>query len=498
MSSRIANRIEAIVISVFTRLVSFNLEETKLRNRNEMQFEAVSYEVEVFWWFWVPIPYIVETVDRAVEISPEINLLSATSQHSQFMPSDLSEGSVASIEDSLSNRVDEAITQEVGSLKEHIRQIKRELNGNVLDLTDRSFRRLVSEITDKALNRYKQGLLVQLENAIRDARFGLEAGFRSKIHDIKGRGGGPQLTKPKCRMQHTLENGKKIVVVEEPPQARSVLFTESVIRGHSGSYSGKNRYRLAFPYVIFVQCWAGGSIESLFVFFSDSPVQFLDEKLCPASLPNLHGDSSMCTGGWINDYDSDSSLQDKAHQLVSGFWNSRFNSDLTSHLENAASHNSVLRSFEDWEEASEDGPEFMLDLEWWSPDYHVSIQDIINDRENSPGYASDPVESAVGGFIDSIRSEIKDEFRNRFDRIESPDSNEVPFSLETELKDGLQSIVDRVVQEVTNELSRFECDLNFDGETEHRLRRLVAAEITEKLDTSARVIPEDDAAYLSH
>jgi hypothetical protein len=171
---------------------------------------------------------------------------------------------------------------------------------------------------------------------------------------------------------------------------------------------------------------------------------------------------------------------------------------LTAHLENAASHNSVLRSFEDWEEASEDGPEFMLDLEWWSPDYHRSIQGIINDRENSPSHTSDPVESAVGSFIDSLRFEIKDEFRSRFDRIESPDSNEVPFSLETELKDGLQSIVDRVVQEVTNELSRFECDFNLNRNTEHRLRRLVTAEITEKLDTSARVIPEDDAAYLSN
>ncbi|PSO44954.1 MAG: hypothetical protein BRC25_03540, partial [Parcubacteria group bacterium SW_6_46_9] len=202
--------------------------------------------------------------------------------------------------------------------------------------------------------------------------------------------------------------------------------------------------------------------------------------------------------GWTDDYDPDSSLQDKAHQLISGFWNSRFNSDLTAQLENAGYRNSALRSFEDWEEASENGPEFMLNLEWWSLDHHKSIQDVINGKEGWSSHTSDPVESAVGSFIDSIRSEIKNEFRSRFNRIESPGSNEVPFSLEMELKDGLQSIVDLVVQEVTNELSRFEFDLNLNGETERRLRRLIAAEITEKLDTSARVIPEDDAAYLSN
>ena len=133
-----------------------------------------------------------------------------------------------------------------------------------------------------------------------------------------------------------------VFVIEQAPQKRTIR--------HDGC-----SYFLAFPYTIFVITFENEVFKSLQFFYSDKSLSGLDDRLYHPSLHNIDSDNCrVCVGGNVDLGILKGSLGEKANSVVSSFWQTNFNNDISSCFDY---YEEDFEDYETWEKMSED-PQF--------------------------------------------------------------------------------------------------------------------------------------------
>lgn len=120
------------------------------------------------------------------------------------------------------------------------------------------------------------------------------------------------------------------VVIEQPPQARTLFFTANAAQNFDSSI-GKNvsatqSYYLSLPYTIFVLQFVNGQYSGeLNVFWRSRPLSSIADELAIMPFPNISG-GKVCLGEFrINAQNK--KVDDQCNHIISGFWQTVFGHD---------------------------------------------------------------------------------------------------------------------------------------------------------------------------
>jgi hypothetical protein len=157
-----------------------------------------------------------------------------------------------------------------------------------------------------------------------------------------------------------------LLVVEEPPQCRSLQVSE----GKKGEREEYHSYRLAFPYIIYLLTFYRGDFEEMKIFYRPSPLTSPEDPLYHTNLPNVrgkpghHGSQRVCLR-YQPEMLEGVPLSQAVPALIEFFWSSGFNRDIEqSAFLWATGRDPRVASFEAWEEATLRDPLFPLEVDW--------------------------------------------------------------------------------------------------------------------------------------
>lgn len=157
-----------------------------------------------------------------------------------------------------------------------------------------------------------------------------------------------------------------LLVVEEPPQCRSLQVSE----GKKGEQEEYHSYRLAFPYIVYLLTFYRGDFEEMKIFYRPSPLTSPEDTLYHTNLPNVrgkpghHGSQRVCLR-YSPEMLEGMPLGQAVPALIEFFWSSGFNRDIEqSAFLWATGRDPRVASFEAWEEASIRDPLFPLEVDW--------------------------------------------------------------------------------------------------------------------------------------
>jgi hypothetical protein len=157
-----------------------------------------------------------------------------------------------------------------------------------------------------------------------------------------------------CRFYHS--TGQRTVFdIEQVPQVRQIVWT--------GMEDGE-RWKLAFPFVVFVVVLQGNSVstEECRVYYRTQPLAGTDDPVSRPNLCNTYEDCHICTGSVRV---VGNTLAQKAESFVTEFWKSTFNSDLRDcNFYPAAQKFPQVATLTKWQEESQFNPLFLLAVKW--------------------------------------------------------------------------------------------------------------------------------------
>jgi hypothetical protein len=167
-----------------------------------------------------------------------------------------------------------------------------------------------------------------------------------------------------CRF-YSSRGERSIFVIEQSLTTRTIKWV------NMGRDNGK--WKLAFPFVIFVITTNGEVISNQRVFFRTTPLGSVDDVLLSTNLGNTHLNGTMCTGSMRV---VGSTPSQKAEGFVAEFWRSAWNTDINESW-SAHQHIQEVSSLARWEEESVKNPFFPLSVKW--RDYG-KLADVIEGR----------------------------------------------------------------------------------------------------------------------
>jgi len=153
-----------------------------------------------------------------------------------------------------------------------------------------------------------------------------------------------------CRFLYT-KGTRTVVIVEEKPQTRSLLLKASI------TTSDTRRFSLALPYTVFVALFIKNKFTNLYAGWRTSPLTTLEDMLYRPLLPNIHQNLLVCTGA-VN-FEEDE-IGQKTQEIISHFWNSEFNHDLSNMWKDKQNFHPNLSTAESWEHFSKIDSSFIL------------------------------------------------------------------------------------------------------------------------------------------
>jgi len=197
----------------------------------------------------------------------------------------------------------------------------------------RSFRKDLVSLSQEKLYEITKGLRNSLYNEIRR-----DSVFNFDKKDFYCKTILPKNTKSFMSLGYL-----DVFVIEQAPQKRTIRHADC-------------SYFLAFPYTVFVIAFENGVFNSLRFFYSDKSLSSLDDTLYHPSLHNIDGENcQVCMG--INDEleGLEGSLGEKANSVVSAFWQTNFNNDISICFDY---YEDDFADYETWEKMSEDSQFF--------------------------------------------------------------------------------------------------------------------------------------------
>lgn len=192
------------------------------------------------------------------------------------------------------------------------------------------------------------------------------------------RGVGNEALPSGTRFFFTGTNGIRAYVIEQLPMVRTIAYGS---KGHKNSYK---RYRLAFPFVVFVVlCAPDGTPTQLHAYFRNEPLRESTDELFFPALSNVHSDGLVCLG-YDHNLVQGMTFSEKIEFILETFWGSGFNNDLNSNLVSAQQTHQKLKTFEQWARESKKDSQFVLSLAWGRTHFRTLgalISSLLNSAE---------------------------------------------------------------------------------------------------------------------
>lgn len=314
-------------------------------------------------------------------------------------------------------------TQELKSLSNHV------LTQVVLESIRLYQKKVVVGIEDSAsdlLDQFKQNVAKQI--------FELASGWKVSYQDC--------FLFPKgCRF--SFQKGRDtVIVVEQDPQVRTLSFMQGM---QQQTTPVKNKYSericLSLPYTIFVFSFNDDTFKDVKCFWTTSPLKSLDDNLCCCVLPNIHIGGSVC----LSKQDKIGSINNVCEKVISSFWSSQFNSDLSDQWLKKGSVSSLISTGKLWEEKTREDPLFILNVPFKK---YKTLRDVLY------GNTSDvPVTQSV--FKNKVFDQIDSCIENLFHKIsnylkKTKFEKHVPKDIEDLMKNTLKSSISELVDVVVS------------------------------------------------
>lgn len=290
-----------------------------------------------------------------------------------------------------SSKVLELKNEMSGLLEKHFNYMTQEFIGQLIDDSDTLKAELILNIGDKIWDR-----LQQVKENIKDT---------------------PYVLPQDCKLAYTKGN-RTIVVIEQPPQIRSVTLSPELvsfkdISASQGNNSSGYRFRLSFPYVLFFLIFDKGKYSGHELYFRNKPLLSTRERVYLAPIPNIFSEngSRMCMGEGFNINKNDS-ISKQSEFVVSTFWQSTFND----HLGNGDSSeiDKRIKNWRTWQANTKIDPLFILKIQWSeSRTTKGVIESLLEKRDFMHKY--DGIDKEIKEMIDNGIGEISSNVKKAVD-----------------------------------------------------------------------------------
>lgn len=283
---------------------------------------------------------------------------------------------------------------------------------------------VLTRVVIETINTYQQKLNVGVQDSVGDlvdsfkqkvsqAIFETSSGWHVANRDAA-------LFPRGCRFCYT-RGDTTLVVVEQEPQIRSLMFSEEMLGESQGSSSGGAgvRVALALPYVIFIVQFKRDRFTNLYCCWRTAPLRTLDEPLIPPLLPNIHDNFNVCLGRSFAA--EGSTIAEICDSVISNFWNSQFNGDLSTHWWGKARINAALQTALTWQDHSAHDSMFILNVAFpYNPERilrymveHLTLHEQLPDENALRHKLSDAIDEAVEALFSKVVRYFK---KTKFER----------------------------------------------------------------------------------
>jgi hypothetical protein len=243
---------------------------------------------------------------------------------------------------------------------------------------------VLTKVVIDSLRKYQQKVGIGIEDSVTD----LLTNFRQKVADavfdlstfwMLYSHREPCLFPSHCRYMYSFKNNT-LVIVEQPPMARTLTMSNGLLRPVNPFGVGFERFHLALPYVVFLLHFVSENSEerfcNMYVGWRSEPLHSLEDNLHSPYLPNVHSNFNVCTGlrQPVKRPQGSGAIANMSEEVIGHFWNSRFNIDLASFW---WTHRDVpeISTVECWAERTTQDPYFILGVKLG--DTVVNLSDLI-------------------------------------------------------------------------------------------------------------------------
>lgn len=190
-------------------------------------------------------------------------------------------------------------------------------------------------LSTKAAREYVGDLSERLQEIATDSiDFSLKEKFGGSVLDAEG---AVVIYPNNCKLLIQNTEGRGSLVIEEPPQYRTVFYNQ-------------DSYRIALPYVVFLVAYYRVGNQFQFVTaglgFRKQPISSIDDKLYFPKLPHTNGNQHVCQPMNKTTFNT---VKELAEAVVNTFWNSIFHYDFESVQCQFTCNGEKIHSFKDWE-----------------------------------------------------------------------------------------------------------------------------------------------------
>ena len=370
----------------------YSSEEKHIRFHNDM-VEVFKKKPQVRW-FPVLTVSIQKEVLAEISLDQFFNLLLGDSKNIAF--TEIRKALLAEHEDRITPVVKElgkGISKEAWSvITSEIKMYLEKFRAQEVSDSKYSIASLLQSVVDANMSTLRQNIAADIEEMASNAVEEFQNAAISEIEkrDSNGLLDPEQLDVLPHGTRYILKHGKaSIVVVEEPPQVRTLHFTGYFLREdthrlkrHKVSSLRYGSMRLALPYTVFMFMFSENSLHSMMLFYRNEPIRSLEDEMYLSNLPNTWCDGFVCHGfrGCLK-----GSISEKVETVLSHFWQSVFNTDLMQqNYKPMTKRDKRFRDIWRWEKASAENPLFVLNVDWIPAD--LSLNSAIRKLKYSDPY----------------------------------------------------------------------------------------------------------------
>lgn len=246
-------------------------------------------------------------------------------------------------------RMEEVETNAQAQFSQIVEQSKARLPSALILERTRAFRQdVLQRIKTDGARLFAEGLTERTDDLV--------SAVSAQLSSVRGVGN--EALPSGTRFFFTGTNGVRAYVIEQPPMVRTITYGS---RGHERSYK---RFRLAFPFVVFVVlCAPDGTPTQPHVYFRNEPLRESTDTLYMPALSNVHSNGMVCFG-YHQGLVQGMSFSEKIEFVLETFWGSGFNNDLNTNLVTAQQAHKKIQTFERWARESKKDAQFILSLTW--------------------------------------------------------------------------------------------------------------------------------------
>lgn len=288
-----------------------------------------------------------------------------------------------------------------------------ELKGKMNELMEKQFGKMtqefVGQLTDDS-DSVKEELMGSIGDRIWDRLQQIKEDFKDS----------PYVLPKDCKLAYTKGN-RTIVVIEQEPSVRTVLFTPALVSSKDateaqGRTDSGFRFRLAFPYITFFIVFDKGKYAYHEIYFRNKPLLSTREHVYLAPIPNVFRDRGpdfkpMCMGTDFS-VDKGDTLARQCEYAVSMFWQSTFNDHLGDGGGKAIDKR--IKNWRTWQANTQENPLFVLNIQWkngrTAKGVIESIFKMRDHKHELDGMDQDiktQIDTGIGKISESVKEAVK-------------------------------------------------------------------------------------------